>query len=111
MSKKTQILIDGLKYPFYKTNRGQFDFENSQYTVDDLVRGKQSAMFAWIFFNARACAKRAGMEFTWDFDGFIDATDEDVIKVFAELLDEPEAKGGDESKNLKAPANSETISE
>lgn len=85
---KTTLEYKGVKYPFYKTNRGDYDWENAGFTQDDLVRGKGSAAMALAYFTVRDCAKRAGTPITDSLDDFIDNTDPDVLHVFKRLEEE-----------------------
>lgn len=93
MEKRTTIELDGKKFPFYRTNRGLYDFENGGYSTADMAEGKVSAMLAFIFFQARDCAKRAKLNFPFDsLDAFIDGTDTAVIEVFKRLNEASEEK-------------------
>jgi hypothetical protein len=87
---QTTIVYKGSTYPFYKTNRGQFDFENAGFTTEDILKGKTGAMLALIFFNLRDCAKRAGTPIQDSFEQFIDDSEPDVINVFMRLKEERE---------------------
>lgn len=86
MEKRTTIELAGKEFPFYRTNRGLYDFENAGYSTTDMAEGKVSAMLAFIFFQSRDCAKRAKLVFPFDsLDAFIDGTDTQVINVFKRL--------------------------
>lgn len=85
---KTTIEFMGETYPFYRTNRGMFSFENSGYSMEDITKGKQSAMLAQIYYQLKDCAKRAKLEFKYSFAQFIDNTEPDVFKVFSRLQKE-----------------------
>ena len=100
---QTKIVYKGITYPFYKTNRGQFDFENAGFTNEDAAKGKTAALLALVFFTMRDCAKRAGTPITESFEQFIDDSEPDIISVFTRLAEarktnEKELK---DSKNLK----------
>lgn len=82
---QTTLVYKGITYPFYKTNRGQFDFENAGFITEDISKGKMSTMLALIFFNLRDCAKRSGMELSDSFEQFIDFSDTDITDVFIRL--------------------------
>jgi len=99
---RTTIVYKGKTYPFYRTNRGQFDFENAGFTNQDILAGKTTALLAAIFFNLRDCASRAGQPFKDSFEEFIDNTEPDVIQVFARLA-EAQKKTQEEGEQ-KAPA-------
>lgn len=100
MEKRTTIELAGNEFPFYRTNRGLYDFENAGYSTADMAEGKVSAMLAFIFFQSRDCAKRAKMAFPYEsLDAFIDGTDTQVIEVFKRLNEanpEGESKEGAE---------------
>jgi len=85
---KTTIEYNGETYPFYRTNRGMFNFENSGYSIEDITKGKQSAMLAQIYHQLKDCAKRADMEFKASFAQFIDNSEPDVFEVFSRLKQE-----------------------
>lgn len=84
---QTTIVYKGVTYPFYKTNRGQFDFENAGFTNEDAAKGKIGALLALAFFIMRDCAKRAGIPFTESFEQFIDDSEPEIISVFARLAE------------------------
>lgn len=87
--KSTTVKINGRRYPFYRTNRGQFDFENAGYSIKDLADGKVSAMLAYIYYSLKACAKRAGLPLDYkNLDDFVDKTDESILEVFTSLAAE-----------------------
>lgn len=101
---QTTITLKGKKLPFYRTNRGQFDFEAAGYNTQDMADGKMSAMLAFVYFHSRDCAKRANLPFPFaDLDDFVDNTEPDVIAVFTRLKEaekavaegkaQPEAEG------------------
>ncbi len=97
---QTTVELKGKEFPFYRTNRGQFDFENAGYTTNDIANGKVSAMLAYIFFSARACAKRAQMNWPYSSLGqFVDDTDTDILSVFTRLRDAEEAQAQPEGDN------------
>ncbi len=91
MKKQTTIELKGKQFPFYRTNRGQFDFENAGYTSKQIADGKMSAMFAFIYYSAKACAKRAGENWPYrNLDEFIDDTEENILEVFTRLKESGE---------------------
>lgn len=102
MSQRTTIDYRGNAYPFYRTNRGQFDFENAGFTNQDILAGKTSALLAAVFYNLRDCARRAGMPINDSFEEFIDNTEPDVIQVFVRLAKAQE--NTQEEGEQKAPA-------
>ncbi|RKE02305.1 hypothetical protein [Marinifilum flexuosum] len=97
---KTQVEYNGKTYPYYQTNRGMFDFENSEFTAEDLKTRSRSAMLAQIYYQLRDCAKRAGMVFEDSFDDFVDKSEPEIIQVFERLLEEAaKLTKGEEGKN------------
>ena len=93
---KTTITFRGVTYPFYRTVRGKFDFENAGYTDEQMAAGKVPAMYAYIFFQLRDCAKRAGTPLTISFDDFIDQADgEDLLSVYGRMFEEQKKKQGE----------------
>ncbi len=95
--KQTTIELKGKEIPFYRTNRGLFDFENAGYSAKDMADGKMSAMLAFIFFQSRDCAKRAGVSYPFSsLIDFIDHTEPDIIGVFARLK---QAEAGESTVN------------
>jgi hypothetical protein len=108
MKKQTTIVFDNKTYPFYKTNRGQFDFRNAGYTPEQMADGNFNAMIVFIYFQLRDCARRAGYKFDYSLDDFIDKTDEDVLDVFSRLMEEP-APGEEKPKEeLCSPSMSKS---
>ena len=85
---KTTLNYKGKNYPFYRTNRGQWDFEGAGFSTDGLVNGNQRDLIALAFFTVRACAQKAGLPWTDSLEDFVDNTDPDVINVFNELKKE-----------------------
>lgn len=84
---KTTIKYKGVEYPFYRTIRGQWDFENAGFTNADMVAGKISAMYAYIYFQLRDCARRAGFAWNTELGNFIDNADgEELLEVYGRLL-------------------------
>ena len=90
---KTTLNYKGKNYPFYRTNRGQWDFEGAGYTNENLAKGRKQDMLALIFFTVRDCAKRAGMVWTDSLDDFIDNSDPDVTDVFIRMAEQMDADG------------------
>lgn len=89
---QTTITLKGKELPFYRTNRGQFDFENAGYSAQDMANGKMSAMLAFVFFQSRNCAKRANLPYPFtDLEEFVDNTEPDVIAVFSRLKEAEKA--------------------
>lgn len=86
--KTTTIQIAGKEYPFYRTNRGQFDFENSAFTAKDIEAGKMGALLAFVYYHARAAAKRAQLEFAYSFEEFVDNTDPDVVECLVRIRED-----------------------
>lgn len=82
---KTTLEYKGVKYPFYKTNRGDWDWENAGFSQNDLMLGKSSAGIALVYFTVRDCAKRAGMPFTDSLEDFVDNTETDILTVFERI--------------------------
>jgi len=85
MAVKTTIEIQGKTYPFYRTVRGQYDFENAGFSTKQLGEGSIAAMMGYVYFTARDCAKRAGTPLSLSFDEFIDTVEMDVLEVFSRL--------------------------
>lgn len=101
---RTTIEYNGETYPFYRTNRGMFSFENSGYSMDDIAKGKQSAMLAQIYHQLKDCAKRSGQDFKASFAQFIDNTDTNVFEVFSRLKKEADKlKSEEEKKETGSP--------
>jgi hypothetical protein len=71
--KRTTIELRGKAFPLYETKRGYVDFENIGFTIVDIQNMKQSALCAFVFFSAKACAKRENINFPFrSLDEFID---------------------------------------
>lgn len=105
MEKRTTIELAGKEFPFYRTNRGLYDFENAGFSTADMAQGKVGAMLAFIFFQSRDCAKRANLPYPFKtLDEFIDGTDTGVIDVFARLNEVKNGEG--EDKEGLAPSTS-----
>jgi hypothetical protein len=100
MEPRTTIDYKGVKYPFYITNRGKFEFENAGFSNADIAKGSFSAQLALIYYNLKECAKRAAMAFTDSFEQFIDETDGTVINVFLRLKEarDAQAKEGEKTE-------------
>jgi len=96
---KTSLVYQGVTYPYYRTNRGMYDFENSEFSIEDVRQNSHGAMLAQIYHQLRDCAKRANIAFRDSFQDFIDNSDADIVKVFVRLLEE-------EKKKLKEEASS-----
>ena len=104
----TTVNLKGKDFPFYRTNRGQFDFENAGYTTNDIANGKVSAMLAYVYYSARACARRANINWPYtDLGKFVDDTDESVLDVFLRLADaeKEDKKLPDEGTDTDEPGN------
>lgn len=96
---KTTIDFKGKTYPYYRTIRGQYDFENAGFRNEAMAEGKASALYAYIFFQLRDCAKRAGTPILLSLDEFIDQADgEDLLSVYGRLVTE--------EKRLREPEDS-----
>jgi hypothetical protein len=102
---KTTIEFNGVNYPFYRTIRGQWDFENAGFENKDMAAGKTTAMFAYIFFQLRDCAKRAGFEFRYSLDQFIDLATGEELAVYGRLV---EAEKELKEREGKEPGKSQT---
>ena len=84
---KTTLEFKGQTYPFYKTIRGQWDFEQAGFSNTDIAAGKVSAMYAYIYFQLRDCAKRAGTPIEMSLTDFVDQADgEELLPVYGRLL-------------------------
>ena len=79
------MIYRGKTYPFYRTNRGNWDFEAAGFTTEGITRGSVRDMLALIYFTVRDCARRAGLAFTDTLDEFVDNTPPDVTDVFIRL--------------------------
>lgn len=86
--KTTTIQIAGKEYPFFRTNRGQFDFEASAFTAKDIEAGKMGALLAFVYYHARAAAKRAQVGFPYSFTDFIDNTEPDVVECLVRIRED-----------------------
>lgn len=106
MEKRTTIELAGKEFPFYRTNRGSYDFENAGYSTTDMAQGKVSAMLAFIFFQSRDCAKRAVEPFPFKtLDEFIDGTNTEVIDVFKRLNEaSPDEESREDAELVPADA-------
>jgi hypothetical protein len=91
MEPRTTITYNGQTYPFYKTNRGNVDFENAGFTMNQVLEGQSQATLALVYFHMRDCAKRANTPIEDSFEQFIDASDPDVIEVFKRLAEARDA--------------------
>jgi len=104
---KTEITFNGVTYPFYRTMRGRYDYEMAGFTTADMLV-KVSAQLAYIYFQVRDCAKHAKNEIKVSLNEFIDAADEELLEVYARLLEKEneiankeklsDQKGGDSGK-------------
>lgn len=111
MEPRTTIDYKGQTYPFYKTNRGKFDFENAGFTNQEILQNKSSALLALVYYTLVDCARRAGTPISDSFEQFIDDSDPDVTDVFVRLLaekermeNEDEQEKGEAEKNQQAPS-------
>lgn len=95
VEKRTTLVYNERTYPFYKTNRGQVDFENAGFTVAQVAQGNHTAMLALAYFHLRDCARRAGTPIADSFEQFIDNSEPEVLEVFARL--NPKAPGKQEA--------------
>lgn len=95
---RTTVEYRGKEYPFYRTNRGIYDFENSGYTIDDIVKGKQTALLAQLYYQLKDCAKRVNNPITDSFEQFIDNSNADILSVFARLKEETDKLNPDSKK-------------
>ncbi|PKQ69397.1 hypothetical protein BZG01_00215 [Labilibaculum manganireducens] len=84
---RTTLVYKGETYPFYITNRGRYDFENSGHSDEALRAGNTGSMLAQIYHQLRDCAKRASMQFDDSFEDFIDNSDRHIFDVFEKLLE------------------------
>jgi len=84
---RTTIDYNGKTYPFYKTNRGQVDFENAGFTSKEIKEGKTVALLALAFYTLRDCAKRNETPIKDSFEEFIDNSDPQIVTVFVRLND------------------------
>lgn len=103
MEPRTTLEYKGVTYPFYKTNRGNVDFENAGFTMQNVIEGKTQDTLALVYYHLRDCARRSGTELKDSFEEFIDASDPDVIDVFERLaeqrkLGKQEAQPGEPEK-------------
>lgn len=104
---RTTVIYKGVTYPFYKTNRGNVDFENAGFKMSEVVEGKTHALLAMVYYHLRDCAKRAQMVIEDSFEQFIDASDPDITDVFARLFEERQKLFPAETKKPKAGASSQ----
>lgn len=103
MAKDIRVtaIYDGREYPFYRTNRGRFDFHNAGYTTEQLAAGDFSAMMAFVFFQLRDCAKRAGKPLEYSFDEFIDNSGDDVLQPLIDLVNAENTEKQKEKEKLR----------
>lgn len=103
---RTTLIYRGQNYPFYRTNRGTWDFENAGFSTDQVAAGSQSAMLALVYFTVRDCAKRASLPFTDSLDDFIDNTDVEIYAVFGRLQSEQlKLNAASEDKTILKPGD------
>lgn len=102
MEPRTTIVYKKNTYPFYKTNRGKFDFENAGFTNQEVIQNKSSALLALVYYTLVDCARRAGTPISDSFEQFIDNSDPDVTDVFVRLLSEKE-RMEEEMGKLESP--------
>jgi len=103
-----KIRFDGKEFPFYRTNRGSYDLVNAGYKFADLSEGDLPALFASVYYQLRDCARRAGMEFNYTFDQFIDKSDDgdsNAINAWS-LLKASEAPNQEPGTSTQEPATS-----
>ncbi len=105
---KTSLTFNGVNYPFYRTIRGQWDFEAAGFENKDLGAGKVAPLFAYIFFQVRDCAKRAGLEFKLTLDQFVDQATGDELEVYGRLV---EAEKELKEREATVPGKQELIQE
>lgn len=98
---QTTVEFKGKQYPFYRTNRGMFDYGNAGYTTGLMEQGRVDALLAFIYYQLRDCARRAGLDFEYSFDEFIDESPEGVLGVYGALNQAEAAEAAKASK--KAP--------
>lgn len=110
---KTTVTLKGKAFNLYETKRGQYDFENAGYTALDYQKGKVSAMQAFVYYSARACAKIEKENFP--YSRFIDMIDDlevdamELLRAFMRVTGQDKAlaaidKGEEqEAKNQIAP--------
>lgn len=104
---KTTVKYRGIEYPFYKTNTGNWDFENAGFTVQDLASGSQRAMMAMTYFSLRECAKRAGHKFEDSLEDFVRNSDDiDMPAIYMRLNEEREKLNGS-GEEKSNPAHTE----
>lgn len=107
---RTKLTFKGVEYPFYRTVRGNYDHENAGFTLADMAAGKLSAQYAYLYFQLRDCARRAGKPFEYSLDDFIDQADgEELLEVFERL--NAEKKRLDALEKTKDQANTKVEEE
>ena len=87
---RTTIEYNGVKYPFYKTTRGDWDFENAGFSKEGLAKGNTRDLIALTYFQFRDCAKRAGNPIEDTLEQFIDSVELDILGVWSRLKKEDE---------------------
>jgi hypothetical protein len=107
---QTTIEYRGRIYPFYKTNRGNVDFENAGFTNSEIAAGKTCALLALVYYHLRESAKRAGMAIKDSFEEFIDNTEPEIITVFTRLNDERIKLEEADKKQVPAYTNEAQVS-
>lgn len=85
---RTSFNYKGVDYPFYKTNRGNWDFEAAGFSGKAIAESKNRDIIALAYFHLRDCAKRANMPFDDSLDQFIDNSDDEVYAAFSRLSEQ-----------------------
>lgn len=80
MNEQITIELKGKQFPLYETKRGAFDFEQAGFSMRGISNGKSSDLQAFVFYSAKACAKREGIKnFPYpNLDAFVDDEDVDI---------------------------------
>lgn len=99
--------FNGVKYPFYRTIRGSYDFENAGFETKDMAAGKIPAMFGYIYFQLRDCAKRAAIPFNYTLDQFIDQATGEELEVYGRLVAEEKRINAEEVSEPGKPQTEE----
>lgn len=103
--KKVLIKVDGKEYPFYKTMRGVLEFGESGFNSQQMLAGDVRAILQFIFCYVRGACMREAIEFTFDFETFVDKVDENAIERIESFLKsqhvEEQGEGAKKNKPLE----------
>lgn len=103
--RKTEVEIDGAKYPCYQTMGALLDFKRETgKEASEITEGALSDMVTLIWCCVRSACRREGVEFKLSLEGFADRmTMEDVAAWAAALNSAADDTAGDEKKTESVP--------